>query len=143
MTYHYTVKDGKTVLLPLLPESSEIRRVRNGYVEIRSSDYIGKDEDGWTPIIKIGAVVDDSWTGSFEDQHFKFTGWKTKHLNGQEIRCAVIEEKIDGLISTRTELLYSIDHGLVSETVYKVEGSEETYVRSLLIDGLRGDENER
>lgn len=137
MTYHQsTLANGEIVRLPLLPESSDVRRVRNGFIEIRSSDFIGKEEDGWTPLIKIGAEVGDSWAGAFDGQRFTFTGYQTKRLRNRDIQCAVVEERIDGPVSTRTEFLFSKDIGLVSETVYQVKDGTETYVRQLLLEGL-------
>ncbi len=48
----------------------------------------------------------------------------------------MVEERIDGPVSTRTEFLFSKDIGLVSETVYEVKDGKETYVRQLLLEGL-------
>lgn len=130
ITYHKATNNGQSAMLPLT-ESSEVRRVRDGYIEVRSSDFIGKDDDGWSPIIKIGAEVGESWAGLFDGHRYTFTERQTRKFKNHDTQCSVIEEMIDtpGPVDVKVVRLYAIDIGLVSETAYEIKEGKEVFAR--------------
>ena len=104
---------------------------------------MGSEDSGWEPFVKLGAVVGDSWPGAIAEQTFRFVGFRDRILKGETVRCAVIEETMDGPLPMKIVRLYAVDLGMVSERVYNITDGKEVYQRTLFLEGLRSDESDK
>jgi hypothetical protein len=137
------MKGDQIVHFPIVASDPEVRRVHNGFVEVKSSTWIGNDDSGWDPFIKLGAVVGDSWPGLMEGAVFTFVGFKDRILKDATVRCAVIEEIQGDPFNLKIVRLYAIDLGMVSERAYDIADGKEVYLRTLFLEGLRSDESDK